>query len=583
MKTFDSPLSRKYCHLKLAWPTLILLTATLTACGGGGSSGKDLSQLDDRSTSARATVLPAGDTDCPQGGILVETGIDENGNGQLDDSEVDSSEKLCNGQNGLSALIDFEDEPAGANCPYGGMRIKTGLDSNGNGVLDDSEISENRYVCSLVDSNMGWQVPSPVETSISALNFTPMATADSKGNMQVVWLHRDNQNLDEISFQSRRLMAGSGWSSVETLETLTDPGTMEGLAFAGNSTGTNMLVWSISNGSHRSIFARLYHPVSGWADSKLIETDDQQSAEKPQVAVDASNRAMVIWEQYQGIGDQRSIWYNRYLPGSEWGTAQELASPVDQGQSRNPRLAMDNDGNAMAIWNQWDGSKLDLWFREYRANDGWQTAALVEHRDENIIPLKTSLAMNSGGIAVASWMHSNGPQTQDSIWVNIYRAGSGWENETQIGSAAALNIDSPYSAVDHAGNAFVVWTQDDGYGHRVWFSRYEPASGWSNAEKLPGQSYADASDAKVYFDDDGNAMAVWTLSDGASRRIWASRFLPGQGWSTPSLASLEYPSFADQAKLVFDPDGNAAVFFMQWGNGTGELESNIYYNRWVAP
>ena len=569
MKTCNSPLSRKKCQLKLAWPTLILLTATLTACGGGGSKDKDLSQLDDRSTSARATVLPAGDTDCPQGGILVETGIDENGNGQLDDSEVDSSEKLCNGQNGLSALIDFEDEPAGANCPYGGTRIKSGMDSNGNGVLDDSEISDNRYVCSLVDSSLGWQVPVAVATSSSEPNFYPMAEVDSKGNIQVIWFHEINPGVPELHIQSRRLVIGSGWTPVEELETLTDTGTFGGVAFAGNSIGTNMLVWSISDGSHRSIFSRLYNPVSGWVTSETIETDDQQEAENPQVAVDSSNRALAIWEQYQGT--QRSIWYNRYNPGSGWGTAQELASPVDQGQSRNPRLAMDNDGNAIAIWNQWDGTKYDLWFREYRANDGWQPAALLEHRDEIIVPFKTSLAMNSNGIAVAGWMHSNGPQTQDSIWANIYRAGSGWENETQIVTATALDISSPYSAVDHAGNAFVVWTQDDGYGHRVWFSRYEPASGWSNAEKLPGQSYADASDAKVFLDDDGNAMALWALSDGASRRIWASRYLPGQGWSTPQLVT----SSGVDHDLVFDPDGNATAFF------TGS--NGIYYNRWVAP
>ncbi len=573
MKKFDSI----HAHLKPSWPTLILLTTALAACGGGGSKGKDHTQADDRSTSARATVLPSGDADCPQGGVLVETGIDENGNGQLDDNEVDSAEKLCNGQNGKNALIDFEDEPAGANCPYGGTHIKSGLDNNGNGTLEDNEISENRYVCSLVDSSLGWQVPVAVEDRGNSNNGGTLAKIDSKGNMQVVWLHQDNSHLDEISFQSRRLVAGSGWSAVETLENLTNPGTFEGMAFSGNSIGTNMLVWSISDGNHRSIFAKLYHPVSGWATSEPIETNNQQEAVKPQVAVDASNRAMAIWEQYQG--SQRSIWYNLYLPGSGWDAAQELASPIDKGQSRNPRLAMDDDGNAMAIWNQWDGTKLDLWFREYRANDGWQPAALLEHRDENIIPSKTSLAMNSDGIAVAGWTYADG--TQDSLWANTYQNGSGWGNETQIGSGEI--IDDVHCAVDHAGNAFVVWTQDDGYGHRVWFSRYEPASGWSNAEKLPGQSYADASDAKVYFDDEGNAMAVWSLSDGASRRIWASRYLSGQGWSTPGLVSSESSSSGSDHDLVFDTDGNAAVFFSQRRSGTSNLESNIYYNRWVAP
>jgi hypothetical protein len=81
-------------------PSLSLITALalLTACGdSGGSPEAGASTL---ATAARTTMLSSGDTDCPNGGILVETGIDDNANSVLDSDEVDSEEKVCNGING---------------------------------------------------------------------------------------------------------------------------------------------------------------------------------------------------------------------------------------------------------------------------------------------------------------------------------------------------------------------------------------------------------------------------------------------------------------------------------------------------
>ncbi|HYV48605.1 MAG TPA: right-handed parallel beta-helix repeat-containing protein [Myxococcaceae bacterium] len=53
------------------------------------------------------------------------------------------------GANGLSIQIQTTNEPSGVNCPVGGTKVEYGLDSNGNGILDSSEINAalTRYVC----------------------------------------------------------------------------------------------------------------------------------------------------------------------------------------------------------------------------------------------------------------------------------------------------------------------------------------------------------------------------------------------------------------------------------------------------
>ena len=55
----------------------------------------------------------------------------------------------ANGSQGLNALIKTTLEPIGANCTAGGTKFETGLDANGNGILDAGEINAalTTYVC----------------------------------------------------------------------------------------------------------------------------------------------------------------------------------------------------------------------------------------------------------------------------------------------------------------------------------------------------------------------------------------------------------------------------------------------------
>ena len=51
------------------------------------------------------------------------------------------------GDPGINSLIDISEESPGNRCPNGGNKIDTGLDSNNNGVLDNDEITDTAYIC----------------------------------------------------------------------------------------------------------------------------------------------------------------------------------------------------------------------------------------------------------------------------------------------------------------------------------------------------------------------------------------------------------------------------------------------------
>ncbi|MDX1815031.1 MAG: hypothetical protein R3239_03645, partial [Thermodesulfobacteriota bacterium] len=52
-----------------------------------------------------------------------------------------------NGSNGFNTLVLTSTEDPGTNCANGGQKIQSGLDTNRNGELDDDEVTSTSYVC----------------------------------------------------------------------------------------------------------------------------------------------------------------------------------------------------------------------------------------------------------------------------------------------------------------------------------------------------------------------------------------------------------------------------------------------------
>ncbi len=64
----------------------------------------------------------------------------------------ESGEPGAAGSDGRDMLMSVVDEAAGENCPNGGKKFMSGADADGNGVLDEAEISNSYYVCNGVDA-----------------------------------------------------------------------------------------------------------------------------------------------------------------------------------------------------------------------------------------------------------------------------------------------------------------------------------------------------------------------------------------------------------------------------------------------
>lgn len=122
---------------------LVVAVAALAACGTEGT--------DQAMPGAAGPVLVQSepsppDAACPTGATTVLAGNDINGNGRLEPDEATSRQQICNPQ---AAPILSTSTPTGpsAKCKDGGVVVRSGPDLDGNGRLDDEEVRSSTEVC----------------------------------------------------------------------------------------------------------------------------------------------------------------------------------------------------------------------------------------------------------------------------------------------------------------------------------------------------------------------------------------------------------------------------------------------------
>jgi uncharacterized protein YbdZ (MbtH family) len=199
-----------------------------------------------------------------------------------------------------------------------------------------------------------------------------------------------------------------------------------------------------------------------------------------------------------------------------WGKAQVIESNDEHALS--PQVAMDGEGNAIAVWNTWDGTLYSIWSNRYVVGEGWGLATPIETDDMSAeFP---QVAMDGEGNAIAVWQQSDG--SRFSIWSNRYVVGEGWGLAQPI-ETEIFGASSPQVAMDRDGNAIAVWEQADGTQWNIWSNRFAVGVGWGVAE-LVETNDGSAYHPQVATDGDGDAIAVWFQWDGSRFSIWSNRF-----------------------------------------------------------
>lgn len=148
-----------------------------------------------------------------------------------------------------------------------------------------------------------------------------------------------------------------------------------------------------------------------------------------------------------------------------------------------------------------------------------------------------------------------------------------WKPAQMIQPGGRLgDAELPAVAVDASGNAMAVWAELVGARRDVWASRYTPRSGWSTPELIEREP-GNAESPDVAIDAAGNAVAVWVQQDGTRYNVWTNRHTSA-GWGLAQLLEADDRGDAASPRIATDATGRTLA---TWAQSDGTR-----YNVWAS-
>lgn len=422
----------------------------------------------------------------------------------------------------------------------------------------------SNYTSTFTTADAGWQTAALIETDNAGNASTPKIAIDSSGNALAVWTQSDGVNNNIVS---NRYTVSTGWGTPELIET--NAGAADGAAIAFDSIGNALAVWYQTDGSKYNIVSNRYVAGVGWGTAELIESDNAGNAFVPQIAFDSNDNALAVW--YQSDGTRDNITSNRYVAGVGWGAA-ELVETDNISHARDPRIAFDNSGNALAVWRQFDGVTDNITANRYVTGIGWGVAEQIE-TDNAGQATAPQIAFDANGNALAVWRQNNG--SRNYTYANRYVAGIGWGAAEAIVTTGTLDSQNPQIAIDSKGNALAVWEEYD-TALNIYSSRYLVGTGWSAAESIQTDTTWHGARVVIAFDSNDNALAVWQQGDGTRDNIVSNRYVAGSGWGSEVLIETDNAGYARFPDLAIDSSGNALAVWQQHDGARTNIVSNRF-------
>jgi uncharacterized protein YheU (UPF0270 family) len=459
----------------------------------------------------------------------------------------------------------------------------SGSTTNSNTATDTDTTNDNSWTCppNLTDG-----------ISVAGENaLFPNVVMDNSGNKIVLWIQSDGTN-DRIYMSSYR---NDSWTHPTDLATdaigvagqsvIPSP---ESVGMAMDDSGNAIIVWRQQDGLNTRIYMSEYrngswtHPTDLASDAISIAGYDTG---RPMVAMDNNGNAIIAWRQSDGSNEQ--IYMSNYRNGS-WTHPTNLvtdAISVAGLDAAVPRVAMDNNGNAIIVWQQLDDSaNMQIYKSEYR-NGGWThptnlATDTISVAGENAVAPR--VAMDNNGNAIIVWGH-----TVDADWLlykSEYRNG-GWTNPADLAANAidvGLFTDFPTLAMDDNGNAIIVWSEKEPTPtvfSQVYKLEYRNDS-WNSAAdavSIAGQGYPNY--PQVAMDNNGNAIITWKQWGDLDFQIYKSEYRDA-GWKHPTSLAADAISVdgqsADFPGVAMNDDGNSIIIWSQWDGSAWRIYKSEY-------
>jgi hypothetical protein len=397
----------------------------------------------------------------------------------------------------------------------------------------------------------GWLAPVGVAEE-GRQSGGPRVAFDRQGDAIAAWSSEDGTLADGTTrseMQAAFRSAGGGWRAPDTISSPSESADEASVAFDGR--GDAFAVWDAYSAdvpegdAHFSIQVAFRPADDRWQAPVDLSLVEAPGVGHPQLAVDERGDAIAIWSRFGGPVQ------GAFKPaGGSW------QAPVDvTGESGDePQVVLDGQGDALAVWDDWAGVESAF----MPVGGSWQAPVQVAGPG---LAGGLQIASNEQGDAAAIWdQWTNGFLSPRTVQSAFKPAGGAWQTAVNIvgkryEDVQPINMEDPHIAIDGQGDEMAVWVWE--LGHNVK-AAFRPVGGtWQEPTELSALE-GSASDPDVAFDDRGDALAAWSSKPTAySSNIIQSAFKPAGGeWQAPvDLSGETHSAYAPQ--IAFDEQGDA--------------------------
>jgi len=373
------------------------------------------------------------------------------------------------------------------------------------------------------------------------------------------------------------------------------------LRVARSANGDGFAVWKADNGgivpsggSDHDLWANRYSTATAAWGSPIRIVAGSTEIEEFDLAVDASGNAVVAWNEISDpLNKERGVVMSaRFDTGAgAWATPMLLNADADQ-----PRVASDATGAVLAVYVVGGHLVRGRFFDPVSGT--WQPEAAIEQNNTGTgFSFGPAALLDGSGNALAGW--SNGRTGAGIVASNYFsRSTGGWVFQlppdgidllggvpgsfTSFGTTGRVQL-----AASTGGDFLLAWQRtpfdDPENGSEVLIARFTSSTRtWSDAQTLVPSSSQNVQLQRIGSDAGGNALVLWTESDGMRTALKAIRLdHAGAACSAVQVIDRAVGGGAARADLGVDPQGQAIAIWQQFEGGRPDdgSRSNIAINR----
>jgi hypothetical protein len=222
--------------------------------------------------------------------------------------------------------------------------------------IQDDGITGPELVTNQFVASTGWATTTVLRPAGGSFGAAKLSAAARSHKTLAVWSEIHDTANSTGTMVARTHDATNGWGALTKISDQVDAN--DSLQLATDDNGNVLAVWQRADTKPASIWSMHFDARSSkWSTPSQIDNSASTDAVAPVLALERQGGTAVVAWTVHGAADQ--IWATRYSPRGGWNSPTRISQDGAH-DATTPCVAASTNGDAIALWQQSDGTRFDI-------------------------------------------------------------------------------------------------------------------------------------------------------------------------------------------------------------------------------